>query len=148
MTSLYFTSKWHYPNHVPLATYPCHVPLPRTPVTCPRHVHLPRTSATYPCHVHLPRTSATYPCHVPPPRTPATYPCYAWLHIWPFLVRATVCIYMLGVNAKKLSKDEVFTRWTRAFLIPWTGVAFAPLRPFLCPTTEEKKWPIAPKPGP
>ena len=27
------------------------------------------------------------------------------------------------------------------FLIPWTGGAFAP-------TTEEKKWPIAPKPGP
>jgi hypothetical protein len=33
-------------------------------------------------------------------------------------------------------------------LIPWTGGAFAPLGPLLCPTTEEKKWPIAPKPGP
>ena len=37
---------------------------------------------------------------------------------------------------------------TRHFLIPWTGGAFAPLGPFLCPTTEEKEWPIAPKPGP
>jgi hypothetical protein len=35
----------------------------------------------------------------------------------------------------------------RHFLIPWTGGAFAPLGPFLCPTTEEKKWPIAPKSG-
>jgi hypothetical protein len=26
--------------------------------------------------------------------------------------------------------------------------AFAPLGPFLCPTTEEKIWPIAPQPGP
>jgi hypothetical protein len=26
----------------------------------------------------------------------------------------------------------------RHFLIPWTGGAFAPLGPFLCPTTEEK----------
>ena len=34
------------------------------------------------------------------------------------------------------------------FLIPWTGGAFAQLGPFLCPTTEEKKWPIAPKSGP
>ena len=34
------------------------------------------------------------------------------------------------------------------FLIPWTGGAFAPRGPFLCPITEEKKWPIAPKPGP
>ena len=34
----------------------------------------------------------------------------------------------------------------KVFLIPWTGGAFAPLGPFLCPTTEEKKWPIAPKP--
>jgi hypothetical protein len=31
---------------------------------------------------------------------------------------------------------------TRHFLIPWTGGAFAPLGLFLCPTTEEKKWPI------
>jgi hypothetical protein len=37
---------------------------------------------------------------------------------------------------------------SRHFLIPWTGRAFAPLGPFLCPTTEEEKWPIAPKPGP
>jgi hypothetical protein len=37
---------------------------------------------------------------------------------------------------------------TRHFLIPLTGGVFAPLGPFLCPTTEEKKWPIAPKPGP
>ena len=37
---------------------------------------------------------------------------------------------------------------TRHLLIPWSGGAFAPLGPFLCPTTEEKKWPIAPKPGP
>jgi hypothetical protein len=36
----------------------------------------------------------------------------------------------------------------RHFLIPWTGGAFAPLGPFPCPITEEKKWPIAPKPGP
>ena len=36
----------------------------------------------------------------------------------------------------------------RHLLIPWSGGAFAPLGPFLCPTTEEKKWPIAPKPGP
>jgi hypothetical protein len=35
----------------------------------------------------------------------------------------------------------------RHFLIPWTGGAFAPLGPLPCPTTEEKKWPIAPKPG-
>jgi hypothetical protein len=34
---------------------------------------------------------------------------------------------------------------TRHFLIPWTGGAFAPLGPFFCPTTEEKKWPIAPR---
>ena len=27
---------------------------------------------------------------------------------------------------------------SRHFLIPWTGGAFAPLGPFLCPTTEEK----------
>jgi hypothetical protein len=26
----------------------------------------------------------------------------------------------------------------RHFLIPWSGGAFAPLGPFLCPTTEEK----------
>jgi hypothetical protein len=37
---------------------------------------------------------------------------------------------------------------SRHFLIPWNGGAFAPLGPFLRPTTEEKKWPIAPKPGP
>jgi hypothetical protein len=38
---------------------------------------------------------------------------------------------------------------SRHFLIPWTtGGAFAPLGPFLCPTTEENKWPIAPQPGP
>ena len=37
---------------------------------------------------------------------------------------------------------------TRHLLIPWSGGAFAPLGPFLCPITEEKKWPIAPKPGP
>ena len=37
---------------------------------------------------------------------------------------------------------------SRHLLIPWSGGAFAPLGPFLCPTTEEKKWPIAPKPGP
>jgi hypothetical protein len=36
---------------------------------------------------------------------------------------------------------------TRHFLIPWRGGAFAPLGPFLCPTTEGKNWPIAPKPG-
>ena len=36
----------------------------------------------------------------------------------------------------------------KAFLIPWSGGAFLPLGPFFCPTTEEKKWPIAPKPGP
>jgi hypothetical protein len=30
----------------------------------------------------------------------------------------------------------------RHFLIPWTGGAFAPLGPFLCPTTEENKWSI------
>jgi hypothetical protein len=41
-----------------------------------------------------------------------------------------------------------FELYPRHFLIPWTGGAFAPLGPFLCPTTEEKKWPIAPKPGP
>jgi hypothetical protein len=35
----------------------------------------------------------------------------------------------------------------RHFLIPCTGGAFAPLGPFLCPTTEEKKWLIAPKSG-
>jgi hypothetical protein len=39
-------------------------------------------------------------------------------------------------------------RETRHILIPWTGGAFAPLGPFLCPTTEEKIWPIAPQPGP
>ena len=39
-------------------------------------------------------------------------------------------------------------RYARHLLIPWSGGAFAPLGPFLCPTTEEKKWPIAPKPGP
>jgi hypothetical protein len=39
-------------------------------------------------------------------------------------------------------------RLSRHFLIPWTGGAFAPLGPFLCPTTEEKEWPITPKPGP
>jgi hypothetical protein len=32
---------------------------------------------------------------------------------------------------------------TRHFLIPWTGGEFSPLGPFLCPTTEENKWPIA-----
>jgi hypothetical protein len=31
------------------------------------------------------------------------------------------------------------TKTARHFLIPWTGGAFAPLGPFLCPTTEEKK---------
>jgi hypothetical protein len=36
----------------------------------------------------------------------------------------------------------------RYCLIPWTGGAFSPLDPFLCPTNEEKKGPIAPKPGP
>jgi hypothetical protein len=36
----------------------------------------------------------------------------------------------------------------RHFLIPWSGGAFAPLGPFLCLTTEERKRPIAPKPGP
>jgi hypothetical protein len=36
----------------------------------------------------------------------------------------------------------------RHFLIPWIGGALAPLGPLLCPTTEEKKRPIAPKPGP
>jgi glycine cleavage system protein P-like pyridoxal-binding family len=41
-----------------------------------------------------------------------------------------------------------FIAYHKAFLIPWTGGAFAPLGPLLCPTTEEKKWPIAPKPGP
>jgi hypothetical protein len=35
----------------------------------------------------------------------------------------------------------------RNFLIPWSGGAFALLGPFLCPTTEENRWPIAPKPG-
>jgi hypothetical protein len=28
---------------------------------------------------------------------------------------------------------------TRHFLIPWTGGSFAPMGPFLFPTTEEKK---------
>jgi hypothetical protein len=32
-----------------------------------------------------------------------------------------------------------FELYPRHFLIPWTGGAFAPLGPFLCPTTEEKK---------
>jgi hypothetical protein len=32
-----------------------------------------------------------------------------------------------------------------AFLIPWTGGAFAPLGPFLCPTTEEEKMAYCPK---
>ena len=41
------------------------------------------------------------------------------------------------VNAQELA---------RHFLIPWTGGAFSPLGAFLCPTTEEKKWPISPKP--
>ena len=41
-----------------------------------------------------------------------------------------------------------FSGDSRHLLIPWSGGAFAPLGPFLCPTTEEKKWPIAPKPGP
>jgi hypothetical protein len=36
---------------------------------------------------------------------------------------------------------------TRHFLIPWTGGVFAPLGPFLCPTTEEKKGSVAPEPG-
>ena len=37
---------------------------------------------------------------------------------------------------------------SRHFLIPWTGGAFAPLGPFLCPTTEEKKMAYCPKDGP
>jgi hypothetical protein len=48
---------------------------------------------------------------------------------------------------EKESEDDVF-KYPRHLLIPWSGGAFAPLGPFLCPTTEEKKWPIAPKPGP
>jgi hypothetical protein len=48
-------------------------------------------------------------------------------------------------GAIALSKNPVNSK---AFLIPWTGGAFAPLGPFLCPTTEEKKWPIAPNSGP
>jgi hypothetical protein len=35
--------------------------------------------------------------------------------------------------------------YPRHFLIPWTGGAFAPLGPFLCPTTEEKKMAYFPK---
>jgi hypothetical protein len=36
----------------------------------------------------------------------------------------------------------------KAFLIPWTDGPFAPLGPFLCPNTEEKKWVISPRQGP
>jgi hypothetical protein len=54
-----------------------------------------------------------------------------------------------GINNKLFfDKIAVDTIETRHLLIPWSGGAFAPLGPFLCPTTEEKKWPIAPKPGP
>jgi hypothetical protein len=42
-----------------------------------------------------------------------------------------------------LSGFRLVTGYTKHFLIPWTGGAFAPMGPFLCPTTEEKKWPIA-----
>jgi hypothetical protein len=35
-------------------------------------------------------------------------------------------------NQEQLQKNP------RHFLIPWTGGAFSPLGPFLCPTTEEK----------
>jgi hypothetical protein len=45
--------------------------------------------------------------------------------------------YKLYVS--QISKNELL-EWLRykTFLIPWTGAAFAPLGPFLCPTTEEK----------
>ena len=49
-------------------------------------------------------------------------------------IAATVTIYQSGNEGH--------------LLIPQTGGAFAPLGPFLCPTTEEEKWRIAPKPGP
>jgi hypothetical protein len=52
----------------------------------------------------------------------------------------------LNPRILKLGLDRPFV--PRHFLIPWSGGAFAPLGPFLCPTTEEKKWLIAPKPGP
>jgi hypothetical protein len=38
------------------------------------------------------------------------------------------------------------TRQPKAFFNTMDWWAYAPLGPFLCPTTEEKKWPIAPKP--
>jgi hypothetical protein len=50
-------------------------------------------------------------------------------------------------NKLTLNKDKTEYMIIGFFLIPWTGGAFVPLGPFLCPTTE-KKWPIAPKPGP
>jgi hypothetical protein len=36
----------------------------------------------------------------------------------------------------------------RHFLIPWTGGAFAPLGPFLCPATEEKNGLLPQSQGP
>jgi hypothetical protein len=57
--------------------------------------------------------------------------------------------YARGFKEAWYSIDgNTITRHVKAFLIPWTGEAFAPLGPFLCHTTEEKKLPIAPKPGP
>jgi hypothetical protein len=54
------------------------------------------------------------------------------------------------IRLQKLSliKKGDITTHQGIFLIPWTGGSFAPLGPFLCHTTEERKWPIAPKPGP
>jgi hypothetical protein len=57
---------------------------------------------------------------------------------------------MRAMNKMKspLTSMKWLERSPRHFLIPWTGGAYAPLGPFLCPTTEEKIWPIAPQPGP
>ena len=57
------------------------------------------------------------------------------------------CYDNVSIEQNKITK-HLRRMVARHFLIPWSGGAFATLGPFLCPTTEENKWPIAPKPGP
>jgi hypothetical protein len=59
------------------------------------------------------------------------------------------CMYIRNnPHYQSFSQAWHFLYFTRHFLVPWSGGAFAPLCPFLCPTTEGKNGLLPQSQGP
>jgi hypothetical protein len=64
------------------------------------------------------------------------------------LVSSIQIIYCLILFCVVQLNSDAELETSKAFFNTIDWWAFAPPGPFLCPTTEDKKWPVAPKPGP